>query len=63
MVETDETEAMLRALLKREGLTVPEDEITRMTAMYKQTLANSDRLYFDEVKYESPALIYAAQPR
>ncbi len=63
MAETDETEAMLRVLLKKEGLTVPEDEIEQMIAMYKQRLVNSDRLYFDEVKYESPALIYSAQPR
>ncbi len=63
MTENDETAAMLRALLKKEGLTVPEDEFARMTAMYGQMLANSDKLYFDEVKDESPALIYAAQPR
>ncbi len=63
MAETEETEAMLRVLLNKEGLTVPEEEIEQMVAMYKQRLVNSDRLYFDEVKYESPALIYSAQPR
>jgi hypothetical protein len=62
MKETHDTPDVLRAALKKEGLDVPEDEFEQMVGMYELMLGNMQSLYFDEVRYESPALIYEAQP-
>jgi hypothetical protein len=62
-MDSDTTaEEYVRTMLTKEGLTVPEDEIAEMTLLYTQMFGNAEKLYFDAVKYESPALIYSAKP-
>jgi hypothetical protein len=54
-------ELLVRTLVERAGLAMGDDELEAMIAQYPQMLASAGLLYFDEVRYDEPALIYTAK--
>ncbi len=56
-----EAQATVRALLRAAGLKPSEEEIAQFVQMYPAMRETADKLYFDAVRYEQPALIYAAE--